>query len=328
MQQEMTTKAILDKAKAYNILPSDISKGILYYDQSSIINQEIYYFIMTTSKKLNINKSDIPDFYSAIREKNIELRDALLNKVYLSRKVDIESERLLHFPEDIYFRTPLVDTFDITSQFAVGNFKIPKFIVKDKFLYLYKAISLFQLPSILKNGLDSKFGGIDGADRDIEIITWDRGKMYVGLSTIDATCFLERITCSLLIRIKIPTNMSYDINLATSINNNGFLDNYFIGIIEPKYISVYMKTKDHRYLGEESYFQYLLDAKTIENITKYTIENLYDYEIKNLIRDKIELSLYYLKHLTQTQLKSLSEELISYLISKEYLTEIQINSLQ
>jgi len=320
--------SIIDKSKAYNILPSDISKGIQYYDESFLVNEKIYYFIMTTSKILNRNKSDIPYFHNAIREHNVELRDALLDKVYLSRKADIESERLLHFPEDIYFRTPLLDTFYNKLKFSVGDFKIPKFIVKDKFLYLYKAISLFQLPFILQNGLHSKFGGIGGADRDIDLQEWDRGKMYVGLSPNNATFFLERITCSLLIRIKIPTSMSYDINLATSIDNSGFLDNYFIGIIEPKYISVYMTTKDHRHLEIESYYQNLMDVKTIENITKYTIENLYDYEIKNLLRDKIELSMNYVKYFTKTQLKSLSKEDISYLISKEYLTETQINSLQ
>jgi hypothetical protein len=281
------------KGKYYNIEKTDvIISNHPYGGQIYLLkNEEICNFINNSSHNFNNNDDDLNDFNKAIETEDMILRDELLENVFTIRKKNIEKENLINLPNGVYFRTPKNDTETLINCNVdyPSKFKLPIFDVRENFLYLYKVVSIMQLHMILKNSLNSKYGGIGGADRRLELQHNDRGKMYIGISKDKTDYFFDRVSLPILIIIKIPVEMSYTINLSANFNDDGYMDTYFIGIIPKKYIKIKIGNK-----------LYELTTGTIKSAIKNLKENYEAYQFKKEI---IEI-------LTEEQIQSFTPEFI------------------
>jgi len=280
------------KGKYYNIIDSDVE---IIYSMNKYIylskNNEICEFILNnTNSYFNSNDGSIENFKKAIDEKDKIKKNGLLDQVFTSRKTNIEKEKLIKLPNSVYFRTPKHDNNSYTKCI---DFILPKFYVRDNFLYLYKVVSRLELHNIFDNGLHSKYGGFGGADRNLDMKIYDRGKMYIGISENETDFFMDRVTSAILIIIRIPVEMSYDINLSANFNHNGYMDTYFIGIILKEYIYIAIRNKE-----ETEYYEL-----TPDNI-KLAIQNLNEeYEAYEFKKEIIE-------SLTKEQIQSFTPEFL------------------
>lgn len=291
----------------FNIKDTDVElKKDNYYINSENLyfckNSKIFEFINFGFSFFNSydDKEGINLFDTAFDEKDKLERDKLLNEVYTDRKTKIEKENLIKLPTGVFLRTPKWKNQNLYKKNEL-QFKLPFFTVKENFLYLYKAVSILQLKDIYEKGLNSKYGGIAGADIFEDIQEYDRGKMYIGKSILAATDYMEDIVLSVLIILKIPVEMSYDINLASDFSTYGSfygsMGSYFVGSIPSKFI--YIIVNDKEYLLNEKNIT-LAIQNVIENLTPEQIEsftptiiNSFTPEQKKLLNArKIKLDIY------------------------------------
>jgi hypothetical protein len=279
------------KGKYYNIIDSDVEIIKDPYSRYNDIylskNKAICDFIFNNYYNFNSNNEDLQFFKKAIDEKDKFEKNKLLDQVFKLRKNNIEKERLIKLPNSVYFRTPINNDISNTNCNNIVKFKLPKFDVRDNFLYLYKVVSRLELHNILDNGLHSKYGGVGGADRELNIKIGDRGKMYIGTSKDKTDYFMDLVTAGILIIIIIPVEMSYNINLSANFNHNGYMDTYFIGIILKQYIYIEIRnkgiTKNYELTPEniklalqnlnETYETYSFKKEIIESLTKEQIQS-------------------------------------------------------
>jgi hypothetical protein len=198
------------------------------------------------------NRQQVSDIFQEIlKMPENEERDTLMEEVYLSRKASIEKERLIKLPDGVFLRTPLYAHYNYSRY---DDCKIPlnfpKFEVNAGQLTMYKVIPKSHLENIRVNGLHSKYGGLSGADRSDGMKYYDRGKMYIAINEDVASGFSGWLSDYVYLKIEIPADMSREINLTadykqqTRIGDKSYQDIYFVGVIEPRYISVKMKFTD------------------------------------------------------------------------------------
>ena len=312
VKRSKKTRNHIRKLKGGGEIIKDKDTGIIYYnitDSDVEINQDIYSpgnylylskndnickFILKKFSNFNSNNIDVASFKKAIDEPDKIEKNKLLDEVFNKRKDNIEEENLIKLPDGVYFRTPKHDNKTYPYEKCDNlKFKLPKFDVRNNFLHLYKVVSILDLHNILNNGLHSKYGGIGGSNRGLDLKINDRGKMYIGTAKEKTNFFMEYVTLGILIIIRIPVEMSYNINLSANFNEEGYLDTYFIGIILKQYIYIEIRNK-------EKYTYYELSQESI----KLAIQNLnVEYEKHVFTKEIIE-------SLTKEQIQSFAPNLL------------------
>ena len=119
---------------------------------------------------------------------------------------------------------------------------------KNNFIIFYKVVPEKHLCSIKESGLDTKFGGVNGASANIEGFenlakTYDRGKMFISYGSLPYEYnagFKKKNIKIIELLIKIPKDETVSLNL--TVNN---FDEWFIAgtQIHPKYIFVKQNKK-------------------------------------------------------------------------------------
>jgi len=281
-------------------------------------------FIDNNNSYFNLNNPKVfENFNKAINEKDKTKRDIFLDLVYNERKTQIEQENLIKLPNGVFLRTPLLKGKNINcnnSKFNNSKFILQYFEIKDELLYLYKIVSILQLKDIYEIGLTSKYGGIGGLLRSIEMQQYDRGKMYVRASKSKTDFFIGEIPLSVLIIVKIPVEMSYDINLASDFDKFGSNDIYFVGSIPSKFIKIIVDNTEYDLTLEninlaitklKKYHIIELQTEIIESITPEIIQNLTPEQITYFKPEQIEYFIpEQIQSLTPEQIQSLTLEQI------------------
>ena len=177
-------------------------------------------------------------------------RISILDDINTYVKTTITNLLVIKLHNGVFLRTPLFKykyEFNTRKKYTEqnGKFSLPFFETKENMLYLYSFVPQSQLNNISLNGLDSKFGGIYWHNSYIHTDpnSFDMCKFFLD-TTLNNVSNRSQDINDIIIRIVIPIEKSYDINLSAFFsfdgsNDDGYNNIFFVGIIEPKYIHTY-----------------------------------------------------------------------------------------